>query len=88
MVYKSSQVEAHTRRLEKLLNSLVVLPYDEEAAREFGRLRAELHRIGRLRPSIDVQIGAIAVGRGLTVLTSDAHFGNIPGLMLKNWINP
>ncbi len=86
MVYKSTQVEANTRKLENLLDSLVVLPYDEAAAREFGRLRAELYRVGRPIPSIDLQIAATAVGRRLTVLTSDAHFSNIPGLTLKNWL--
>jgi len=86
MVYKSSQLEANARKLENLLQSLVILAFDQAAARHFGRLRAELHRVGRPIPSIDLQIAAIAVDLNLTVLTSDAHFGNIPGLRLNNWI--
>ena len=64
MVYNSARVEANSRKLKNLLQALVVLPFDQAAARQFGRLRAELRRAGRSIPSIDLQIAAVAGDAG------------------------
>ena len=84
MVYNSSRVEANARKLRNLLEALALLPFDEAAARIFGRLRAELRHAGRPIPAIDLQIAAIALDRNLTVLTTDAHFSHVPGLLVAN----
>jgi tRNA(fMet)-specific endonuclease VapC len=86
MVYNSSRIEASARKLRNLLRVLVVLPFDQAAARHFGRLRVELRRAGRPVPPIDLQIAAVAVDRDLTILTTDAHFGHIPGLVVDSWL--
>src|SRR5689334_8385972 len=41
-------------------------PFDRAAAREFGRLAAELRRIGRAMQQIDIQIAAVALALGNT----------------------
>ena len=66
----------------------MILPFDQTAARHFGRLRAELRRAGRPIPAIDLQISAVALDRGLTILTTDSHFGHIPGLVVDSWLKP
>jgi tRNA(fMet)-specific endonuclease VapC len=86
MVYNSSRIEGNARKLRNLLRVLVILPFDQAAARHFGRLRAELRRAGRPIPPIDLQIAAVAVDRNLTILTTDAHFGHIPGLTVDSWL--
>ena len=86
MVYNSSRVEANAHKLQNLLGALIVLPFDQAAARHFGRLRANLRRAGRPIPSIDIQIAAVALDRDLTLLTTDQHFGNIPGLSTDCWL--
>ena len=86
MVYNSSRIEANARKLRNLLRVVVVLPFDQAAARHFGRLRADLRRAGRPIPPIDLQIAAVAIDRDLTILTTDAHFGHIPGLVVDSWL--
>lgn len=61
-------------------------PYDNAAALTFGRVYAELRRIGRPMQQIDVQIAAIALNLGnCTVVTYDSDFSAIPGLSVIDW---
>jgi tRNA(fMet)-specific endonuclease VapC len=51
--------ETRQRNLHRLhfgLSRLILRPYEEEAAEEFGRLFNELKRIGRPMQQIDIQI--------------------------------
>ena len=51
-----------------------VLPLDEEAARVYGEIFADLRAGGRPLPVNDLWIAATAVRAGATVLTFDDHF--------------
>ena len=63
--------------------------FDERAAREYGRLYADLRRNGRIIPQIDLQIAAIALSLGnCTVVTKDSDFQAIPGLDVEDWSKP
>lgn len=58
------------------------LAVPNEAAEEFGRLAAELRRIGRPMQ----QIAAIALTLGnCAVVTTDTDLSAIPGLRTENW---
>lgn len=70
------------RRLGKLL----CWPYEKSAALEFGRIIAELKRIGRPMQQIDIQIASIALTLGnTTVVTKDSDLAAVPGLIVENW---
>jgi tRNA(fMet)-specific endonuclease VapC len=86
MIYKSSQIVVNQRKLEALLDHFDIYPFDQSAAQEFGRLLTELRRAGQPIPAIDIQIGAIAITNGLTLLTADAHFNHVPRLPHENWL--
>jgi len=75
-------------KLEKtLLPNLPILPFDVAAARQYGEMRAELDRNGIVLGDADIRIGAIALARGLTVVTGNIqHFQRIPGLSVENWL--
>ena len=74
--------EIARRRLGKLL----CWPYEKPAALEFGRIIAELKRIGRPMQQIDIQIAAIAFTLGnCTVVTGDSDLAAVPGLSVENW---
>jgi tRNA(fMet)-specific endonuclease VapC len=72
--------------LRLALSRLVIWPYTHEAAEEFGRLFAELRRIGRPMQQIDIQIAAIARSLGnCTVVSADSDLLAVPGLTVENW---
>lgn len=77
-------------RLEKtLLPNLPVISFDAEAAHKYGQTRAELERKGISIGDADLRIAAIALARGLTVITGNVnHFRRVPGLPVENWLEP
>ena len=70
-----------------LLPNLPVLPFDTAAARRYGEIRAGLERLGTPIGDADVRIAAIAISRGLKVVTAnERHFRRVPGLETDNWL--
>ncbi len=87
-VCASATRDRNEQRLIRRLADLVMWPYDEAAAHEFGRLFAELRDLGRPMQQIDVQIAAVALSLGnCTVVTKDTDFAAIPGLAVEDWSN-
>ena len=92
LVYGAYRLQTHTRLLLErldmaLLPNLPVLPFDVAAARRYGEVRAELERLGTPLGEADLRIGAIALSRGLTVVTGNVrHFQRIPELSVENWL--
>lgn len=85
----SSSRETSWDIARRKLGKLVCWPYDQTAAYEFGRLFAELRRIGRPMQQIDIQIAAIAKTLGNCVVVSgDSDLAAVPGLTVENWTTP
>jgi len=74
--------------LERFFLSVVVLPWDSQAAKAYGELRTNLHRQGHSLGSIDMLIAAHALSLGATLISSDSAFKRIPGLKVENWTKP
>jgi tRNA(fMet)-specific endonuclease VapC len=82
----SASRDKNLARLQRALSGLTIWPFDEKAAAEFGRLRAELRRRGRPMQVIDLMIAAIALCLGnCTVASADSDFVAVPGLTVENW---
>ena len=78
--------ERNRHRLSVVLLRLVVWPYTNEGAEQFGRVFAELRRIGRPMQQIDIMVAAIAFALGnCTVVSKDTDLAAIPGLRVENW---
>ena len=72
--------------MERILANLVVLPFDEVAARVHARLWATLAAKGTSVGPHDLLIAATAVGRGWSVATRDTRsFPKVPGLEIEIW---
>jgi len=68
------------------LDRVPAWPFDRAAAEEFGRIDAQLRRLGRLIGEIDIQIAAIALSMGnTTVVSRDNDLLVVPGLTVENW---
>lgn len=73
-------------RLVRAISGIRCWPYTNEAAEEYGRIAAELKRIGRPMQQIDIMIAAIARTLGnCIVVSSDGDLQAIPGLATENW---
>ncbi len=78
--------DRNLHRLRNALSRLVVWPYTNEAAEQFGRVFAELRRIGRPMQQIDIMVAAIAFSLGTCiVVTGDTDLMHVPGLPVENW---
>jgi tRNA(fMet)-specific endonuclease VapC len=82
----SSTRDKNLQRLHRAMASLTIWPFEEKAAAEFGRIRAELRRLGRPMQVIDMMIAAIAFTLGnCTVVSADSDLAAVPGLTVENW---
>jgi tRNA(fMet)-specific endonuclease VapC len=82
----SQSRERNRQRLLRALERIPAWPFDRAAAEEFGRIEAELRRLGRLIGEIDIQIAAIALSMGnTTVVRADSDLTAVPGLTVENW---
>lgn len=88
-VYCSQRVAQNLAKLENLLSVLAIVPFNDTAAEDFGKLQGQLRRIGKPTGEIDALIASVARSRGDTVVTDNTrHFENIPDLQLANWLSP
>jgi tRNA(fMet)-specific endonuclease VapC len=82
----SGSRERNQRKLQEELRHLTIWPLTEIAAEEYGRLAAELRRIGRPMQQIDIMIAAIARTLGdCTVVSKDSDLRAVPGLKVEDW---
>jgi tRNA(fMet)-specific endonuclease VapC len=78
-------------RLQELIDALtaniVVAPFDEIAATEFGRLGAELADRGTPIGELDVMIAAHAMALNAVLVSNNVkHFARVRGLRIENWV--
>lgn len=74
------------QRQERFFSRFRSLPFDDDAAEQYAKIYAHLKQSGLLIKVSDMQIAAIAMARGLTVITNDTDdFGRIPGLNIEDW---
>ncbi len=74
------------RRIDILINEIVCVDFDAEAAAAFGRIRCDLEKRGEPIGPYDLMIAAHALSLDL-VLVSDnlRELGKVGGLTVENW---
>ena len=80
-IVAAGSADLRARRLATLdvVSDMEALPVDEDAARVWARLRVYLAETGRRMGINDLWIAAIAVSRGLPVITQDDDFAALDG---------
>lgn len=86
-VYLSQRRVANRHLLRTPLQSLVIFPFDEQAAEIFGQIQAEQRASGKPIRPLDAQIAAVARARGLVVLTRDRHFQFVSDITVEDWLD-
>jgi len=72
--------------LNHVVGNLPKLAYDAAAALVHAQLRVQADAKGRVLPMLDSQIAAIAITRGLTLVTRKTRdFDGLADLRLANW---
>ena len=71
--------------IQDLLTYAVVLFPDQDTTEMYGRVKAELARLGTPIPDNDLWIAAVARQHHLPLATRDAHFTQVPGLKTLAW---
>lgn len=81
-ILAAGSADVRARRLATLdvVSDLEALPVDEDAARVWARLRVHLAETGRRMGINGLWIAAIAVSRGLPVITQDDDFAALDGV--------
>lgn len=85
--YKSEKLQHNLRNLQQLSGLLEVLPLPVAAAEHYGRLRADLQRVGRPIGGNDLWIAAHALAEGHILVTHNTkEFEWVEGLSVENWV--
>lgn len=71
--------------IEDFFLRVTILPWDSDAARRYGQLRATLEREGRPMGNLDTMIGAHALALGAVLVSNDHAFTRIKGLKVEDW---
>jgi tRNA(fMet)-specific endonuclease VapC len=71
--------------VEEFLLRVTVLPWDSEAAKRYGHLRADLEQMGQPMGNLDMMIGAHALAVGAILVTNDRVFARVKKLKVEDW---
>jgi len=71
--------------IEEFLLRVAILPWDSDAARQYGQLRATLEREGQPMGNLDVMIAAHALAVNAVLITNDHAFVRIKKLKIEDW---
>lgn len=86
---RSTHREANRAAIEDFLLSLEIAPFDAEAARCYGPLRATLAASGTPIGPLDNLIAAHAIALNAILVTHNVReFRRVEGLHVENWLAP
>ncbi len=88
-VQASANIERNTIALLKFLAIVDVLPFENKAAAEYGKIRADLRKKGTPIGIMDMLIAAHAKAENLIVVTHNTReFERVEALQLDDWFFP
>ena len=71
--------------LQELLNDCLLLDIQEPTTHYYAEISLELKRKGKLIPTNDLWIAAVARQHRLQIVTRDTHFRAVRGLRVTAW---
>lgn len=85
-VEKSEQQEKNAAALLHLIDLLKVIPFDDHAAYEYGKICAYLQKQGTPIGTMDMLIAAHARLHAFILVTNNVReFSRVPNLTVENW---
>lgn len=71
--------------VQRFIRHVDVLPWDEDVADFYGKLKAELLRQGKVLSPLDMMIAAHAFAVNATLITNDKAFSQVSSLRVEDW---
>ena len=85
-VAKSRYRGKNDKALDEFILPLEVLPFDEDATKSYGEIRAALEKAGTPIGSMDLIIAAHAASLDMTLVTNNTReFSRVSGLKVADW---
>jgi tRNA(fMet)-specific endonuclease VapC len=86
---RSARPAANRAQIDAFLQPYFSLPFDDAAAEQHAQIRHHLEALGTPIGPYDLQIAAIALAKGLTLVTNNtSEFSRVPGLTFDDWQRP
>jgi tRNA(fMet)-specific endonuclease VapC len=86
-VEKSAKPGQNRIALSQFCAPLEILPFGDNAASVYGRIRAALERTGQVIGPMDLLIAAHALAASVTLVTNnEREFRRVKGLRRENWV--
>lgn len=71
---------------DRLLSLIRLVPWSPKSSENFGKIKADLERRGKLIDDFDIAIAAIALAHKCGVITANlSHFRRVKNLECKGW---
>lgn len=87
-VAKSDFIEKNAKALKYFVSNFHILPFNENAANEYGKIRAYLEKNGNKIGAMDMLIAAHAKSENLILVTNNTkEFNRVQGLQIEDWKN-
>jgi len=84
--YKSQKINENIAAIKKLASKLGIVDSNDEICKNFGKLKTELEKVGKIIDDADLFITACALANNLILVTNnEKHFRRIENLKLENW---
>ena len=75
-----------THKVQAFCDLVTIIPWSEEAADAYAKLRLELETTGTPIGSMDMLIAASALAENATLVTNNVeHFSKVASLRIANW---
>lgn len=83
---KSQHPQASLLKIETFCAPFQSLPFDDNAAVFYGKIRSELSAVGKPIGANDFMIAATALANEVTLVTHNTReFSRVKGLLLEDW---
>lgn len=83
---KSKSVEKNLETVRAVKNIFPIIDITTDVMDIFGRIKADVQKIGRLTDDMDLLIAATALAGGMTLVTHNTkHFEHISNLKTEDW---
>jgi len=85
-IEKCAKPAKERAKVDLLLRTVHQLPFEPEAAKEAGRVRAFLESRGQMIGPYDILLAGQALANSLILVTANTgEFARVPGVNLENW---